>query len=87
MLLGALVVPTAFTLADYNWWEGYRLLVERYYQGAGGLRPYSYWVWANLACTTIAAGLATVAGLRRAAAGAPVPYAPCAPAPPVRPNG
>ncbi|WP_327367952.1 hypothetical protein [Streptomyces sp. NBC_01217] len=71
VLLGALVVPAAFTLAGYNWWEGYRLLVERYYQGAGGLRPYSYWVWANLACTTIAAGLATVAGLRRAAAGAP----------------
>ncbi|WP_030931443.1 hypothetical protein [Streptomyces sp. NRRL B-24720] len=70
-LLGALVVPVAFTLAGFNWWEGYRLLVERYYQGAGGIRPYSYWVWANLAATTISAGLATVAGLRRAAAGAP----------------
>ncbi|WP_405892672.1 hypothetical protein OG612_20885 [Streptomyces sp. NBC_01527] len=70
-LLGALVVPVAFTLAGFNWWEGYRLLVERYYQGAGGIRPYSYWVWANLAATTVSAGLATVAGLRRAAAGAP----------------
>lgn len=39
--------------------------------GAGGIRPYSYWVWANLAATTVSAGLATVAGLRRAAAGAP----------------
>ncbi|MFI6058712.1 hypothetical protein [Streptomyces sp. NPDC051286] len=71
LLLGALVVPVAFTVAGFNWWEGYRLLVERYYQGAGGIRPYTYWVWANLAATTIAAGLATVAGLRRAAAGAP----------------
>ncbi|MFJ2590002.1 hypothetical protein [Streptomyces sp. NPDC087538] len=70
-LAGALVVPVLCTLAGYDWWEGYRLLVERYHQGAGGIRPYSYWVWANLACTTIAAGLATVAGLRRAAAGAP----------------
>ncbi|WP_328887985.1 hypothetical protein [Streptomyces sp. NBC_00316] len=70
-LLGALVVPVAFTLAGFNWWEGYRVLVERYYQGAGGIRPYSYWVWANLAATTVAAGLATVAGLRRAVAGAP----------------
>ncbi|MEU9319482.1 hypothetical protein [Streptomyces sp. NPDC048295] len=70
-LAGALVVAALFTLAGYNWWEGYRLLVERYYQGVGGIRPYSYWVWANLACTTIAAGLATVAGLRRAAVGAP----------------
>ncbi|MEU0135803.1 hypothetical protein ABZ172_17510 [Streptomyces sp. NPDC006296] len=70
-LLGSLVVPTAFTLAGFNWWEAYHLLVERYYQGAGGVRPYSYWVWANLACTAIAVGPATLAGLRRAAAGAP----------------
>ncbi|WP_392676233.1 hypothetical protein [Streptomyces sp. LN785] len=71
LLLGAVVVPVAFTLAGFNWWEAYRLLVERYHQGAGGIRPYAYWVWGNLAATTISAGLATVAGLRRAAAGAP----------------
>ncbi|MGP3750356.1 hypothetical protein [Streptomyces sp. IBSNAI001] len=71
LVLGALVAPVAFTLAGFNWWEAYHLLVERYYQGAGGTRPYSYWVWANLACTTLAAGLATVAGLRRAAVSAP----------------
>ncbi|MGW8882982.1 hypothetical protein [Streptomyces sp. NPDC055749] len=70
-LLGALVAPIAFTLAGFNWWDAYHLLVERYYQGAGGVRPYGYWVWANLACTTLAAGLATVAGLRRATAAAP----------------
>ncbi|MEU1350248.1 hypothetical protein [Streptomyces sp. NPDC005795] len=69
--LGALVVPVAFTLAGFNWWEAYHLLVERYYQGAGGVRPYSYWVWANLACTAIAVGPATLAGLRRSTAGAP----------------
>lgn len=34
-LLGALVVPVAFTLAGFNWWTAYHLLVERYYQGAG----------------------------------------------------
>nr|WP_185302756.1 hypothetical protein [Streptomyces finlayi] len=70
-LLGASVVPLAFTLAGFNWWDAYHLLVERYYQGAGGVRPYGYWVWANLACTTLAAGLATVAGLRRALSAAP----------------
>nr|WP_307128749.1 hypothetical protein [Streptomyces sp. B1I3] len=70
-LLGALTVPVVFTLAGFNWWEGYRQLVERYYQGAGGVRPYSYWVWGNLACTTLAVGLGTVAGLRRAGASAP----------------
>lgn len=70
-LLGTVVVPLAFTLAGFNWWDAYHLLVERYYQGAGGVRPYGYWVWANLACTILAAGLATVAGLRRALAAAP----------------
>ncbi|MEV0785128.1 hypothetical protein AB0I52_19590 [Streptomyces sp. NPDC050423] len=70
-VLGALVVPVAFTLAGFNWWEAYHLLVERYYQAAGGIRPYWYWVWANLACTVIAVGPATVAGLRRSAAAVP----------------
>lgn len=70
-VLGALVAPVSFTLAGFNWWEAYRLLVERYYQGAGGIRPYSYWIWANLACTAIAVGPATLAGLRRTAGGAP----------------
>ncbi|MGW6583480.1 hypothetical protein ACWF76_29560 [Streptomyces globisporus] len=70
-LLGALVVPVAFTLAGFNWWTAYHLLVERYHQGAGGVRPYAYWVWANLACATVAAGLAAVAGLRRSAVAAP----------------
>ncbi|MFI7387334.1 hypothetical protein [Streptomyces sp. NPDC049813] len=68
LLAGFAVVPTAFTLAGFNWWEAYRLLTTRYYQGAGGIRPYSYWVWANLACTVLIAGPATVAGLRRAVA-------------------
>ncbi|MGW1719964.1 hypothetical protein [Streptomyces sp. NPDC002156] len=67
-LAGVTVVPLAFTLAGFNWWEAYHLLVERYYQGAGGIRPYGYWVWANLACTVLVVGLATVAGLRRAVA-------------------
>lgn len=70
-LLGALVVPVAFTAAGFNWWEAYHVLVERYHQGAGGFRPYGYWVWANLACTVIAVGPATVAGLRRTFAGGP----------------
>ncbi|WP_411080011.1 hypothetical protein [Streptomyces sp. cmx-18-6] len=70
-LLGALVVPAAFTLFGFHWWTAYHLLVERYYQGAGGVRPYAYWVWANLACAVLAAGLAAVVGVRRSAAYAP----------------
>ncbi|MEU3936459.1 hypothetical protein AB0E85_31150 [Streptomyces sp. NPDC029044] len=62
------VVPAAFTIAGFDWWEAYRLLVTRYGQGAGGIRPYGYWVWANLACTVLVTGVATAAGLRRTAA-------------------
>ncbi|MFJ2769402.1 hypothetical protein [Streptomyces sp. NPDC087300] len=66
LLVGLAVVPLLFTLAGFDWWEAYHLLVERYFQGAGGIRPYGYWVWANLACTVLVVGLATAAGLRRA---------------------
>ncbi|MFI1510857.1 hypothetical protein [Streptomyces sp. NPDC020597] len=68
VLAGFVVVPAVFTIAGFNWWEAYHLLVTRYYQGAGGIRPYAYWVWANLACTVLVVGPATVAGLRRAGA-------------------
>ncbi|WP_374106270.1 hypothetical protein [Streptomyces sp. TRM70350] len=66
LVAGVIVVPLAFTLAGFNYWEAYHLLVERYNQGAGGVRPYWYWVWANPACTVLVVGLATVAGLVRA---------------------
>ncbi|MFF1281615.1 hypothetical protein ACFVY4_12750 [Streptomyces sp. NPDC058299] len=65
---GAAVVPVLFTLAGFDWWEAYRLLVTRYHQGVGGTRPYAYWVWANLACTVLVTGVATAAGLRRTGA-------------------
>jgi hypothetical protein len=65
LLAGLAVVPVLFTLAGFDWWEAYHLLITRYYQGVGGIRPYGYWVWANLACTVLITGLATAAGLRR----------------------
>ncbi|MEW9515264.1 hypothetical protein AB0F14_01020 [Streptomyces tubercidicus] len=68
---GVAAVAVAFTLAGFSWWEGYLLLVERYYQGAAAVRPYAYWVWGNLACTVLITGLATVAALRRILAAAP----------------
>ncbi|AJT63626.3 hypothetical protein T261_1941 [Streptomyces lydicus] len=70
-LAGAAAVALVFTLAGFDWWEGYRLLVERYYQGAAAVRPYAYWIWGNLACTVLITGLASVAGLRRVLAAAP----------------
>ncbi|MEE1797547.1 hypothetical protein PUR57_02410 [Streptomyces sp. JV176] len=71
VLLGLTAVATTFTLLGFRWWEAYPLLVERYYQGSGGVRPYAYWVWGNLACVVLCSGLAAVAGLRRALAAAP----------------
>ncbi len=65
LLAGLVIVPVVFTALGFDWWEAYRLLVTRYRQGAGGVRPYGYWVWANLACTVFIVGPATVAGLRR----------------------
>ncbi|MEU9115781.1 hypothetical protein AB0D04_29375 [Streptomyces sp. NPDC048483] len=71
VLAGTAAVAAVFTLAGFSWWEGYRLLVERYYQGVAAVRPYAYWVWGNLACTVVITGLATVAGLRHVLAAAP----------------
>ncbi|MFJ7147149.1 hypothetical protein ACIQVT_02955 [Streptomyces sp. NPDC100445] len=65
---GAAVVPVLFTIVGFDWWEAYRLLVTRYYQGVGGTRPYGYWVWADLACAVLITGVATAAGLRRTGA-------------------
>jgi len=62
---GALAVVAVFALAGFWWLDGYQLVVERYYQGIAAHRPYWYWVWANLACLTLAVGPAVVAGLRR----------------------
>jgi hypothetical protein len=71
VLLGIAAVVTVFTAAGFNWWDAYWLLRTRYYQGIGGVRPFSYWFFGDLATVVAAAGLACVAGLRRAFATAP----------------
>lgn len=65
--LGTAVVVGLFALAGFWWFDGYELVRVRYYQGIASIRPYWYWIWANLACLVLAIGPATVAGLRRAA--------------------
>ncbi|RSN23374.1 hypothetical protein DMC61_32270 [Amycolatopsis sp. WAC 04169] len=65
---GVAVVVVAFALAGFWWLDGYHLVVERYYQGIATLRPYSYWVWADIAAVLIAIGPAVIAGTRRAGA-------------------
>jgi len=67
VLAGAGAVVATFTVAGFWWLDGYQLVVERYYQGIATQRPYSYWVWANLACVGLSAGPAMAVVLRRAA--------------------
>ncbi|WP_409462432.1 hypothetical protein [Amycolatopsis sp. GA6-003] len=64
-VIGALAVVAVFALAGFWWFDGYRLVVERYYQGVALVRPYSYWVWADLAAVAVACGPAVVAAARR----------------------
>lgn len=65
-LIGALMVAAAFTVSGFWWFDGLDLVVDRYYQGIASERPYSYWLWANLAATVCAVGVASIAGLHRA---------------------
>ncbi|GHF50224.1 hypothetical protein GCM10017566_24170 [Amycolatopsis bartoniae] len=64
-LAGALAVVAGFTAAGFWWFDGYHLVVERYYQGIATVRPYGYWVWANLACFALATGPVVGPGLLR----------------------
>lgn len=61
-VLTALGVVALFAAGGFWWLEAQQVLVERYYDGAGGLRPYSYWVWANLAVAVLTVGPAVTAG-------------------------
>lgn len=70
-VVGALVVVGAFAWAGFWWLDGYHLVVERYYQGVALVRPYSYWVWADLAAVTVALGPAVIAAIRRGFAQGP----------------
>nr|MDT0659605.1 hypothetical protein [Micromonospora sp. DSM 115978] len=65
---GVGVVVAAVTATGFWWWTGYRLVVERYYQGWAADRPYGYWVWANLAALVLSAGPVLGPALRRVAA-------------------
>ncbi|MFI5776616.1 hypothetical protein [Nocardia sp. NPDC051570] len=65
--VGALLVAGMFTTAGFWWFDGYHLVVQRYYQGIATERPYSYWVWADLAAAACALGPAAAAALHRLA--------------------
>jgi hypothetical protein len=64
---GVAAVVVAFTASGFWWLTGYHLVVIRYYQGWAAERPYSYWVWADLACLVCCAGPVLAPALRHAA--------------------
>jgi methylthioxylose transferase len=58
-------VAAGFAAAGFSWLDGYSLVQQRYWQGIAHDRPFQYWSWANLAATTCAIGLGSVAGIGR----------------------
>jgi hypothetical protein len=66
--IGAAAVVAAFTIAGFWWFTGFADVRVIYAASIAATRPYSYFVWANLAAVAFAVGPAVVAGLRRAVA-------------------
>ncbi|MDT7578074.1 MAG: methylthioxylose transferase [Pseudonocardiales bacterium] len=71
---GAALVVAAFTLAGFSWVDGYSKVRVIYAASIAAARPYSYFVWANLAAVVCAIGPAGIAGLRRIATRPVGPY-------------
>ncbi|MCE3551792.1 hypothetical protein LWC33_10030 [Pseudonocardia sp. RS11V-5] len=65
VLVGVLILVAAFTAAGFWWVEGYEHVRVIYAASIAASRPYSYFVWANLAAVAFALGPAVVAALRR----------------------
>ena len=61
--LAALAVVGAFAALGFSYLEALPVLRERYFEGVGGRRPASYWIWGGLAALAISAGPLAGAGL------------------------
>jgi hypothetical protein len=62
---GVLAVVVAFTLSGFWWFDGFERVQVIYALSIASTRPYSYFVWANLAALVLALGPAVLAGLGR----------------------
>ncbi len=80
-VLGALAVAVIHLAFGFNWFTGLAELRVRYYQGIASQRPFSYFVYANVAAWFISCSPFLAVGIWRAAAvlargrGAPSPAA------------
>ncbi len=68
----AVVVVLLFAAYGFAYWEAIPQLRIRYFEGVGGRRPSSYWMWGNLAAFSFSAGpmagaavAAVISGARR----------------------
>lgn len=65
-VLGAVVVAAVHLAFGFNWFTGLAELRIRYYQGIASTRPFSYFVYANVAAWLISCSPLLAVGLRRA---------------------
>jgi hypothetical protein len=56
VIAGGGAVVIAFAFAGFAWWQAYPVLSARYWSGIAAVRPYAYWIWADLAALAISAG-------------------------------
>jgi hypothetical protein len=64
--LGVIMVAAVHLVLGFNWFRGLAALRVRYYQGIASDRPYSYFVYANLAAWLISCSPMLALGLKRA---------------------
>ncbi len=58
----------AFAAAGYSYLDALPAIHDRYWDGVGGRRPASYWMWGDLAALAFSAGPLAGAGLAHLAA-------------------
>jgi hypothetical protein len=61
--VGVLIIAAVFTSYGFSWWTGLSATRIRYADGLAALRPYTYFLLADLAAFAIAVGPAAIAGL------------------------
>ena len=61
--VGVVMLLVITAVSGFAWWDGAAATRERYYAGVGGIRPYDFFLVADLAAFAIMIGPAAVAGL------------------------
>lgn len=62
---GGAMVVAAFAAGGFWWFDGLAETRARYGDGVANIRPYAYFVWANLVVLAVSVGPAAVAGMAR----------------------